>query len=587
MNNSDSATFDELGLRPELMSAIAESGYTTPSAIQAEAIPLILEGNDVIGQAATGTGKTAAFALPMLQQFEGRSEPHRPWGLVLAPTRELASQVSEAVKTYGADLSVRVAELVGGASIGAQIRSLERGVHIAVGTPGRVLDLTERGKLDLSGVRMAVLDEGDEMLDLGFAEELDAILAATPADRQTVLFSATMPPKMVEIAERHLDHPVSVTIDKTANDDAGLITHHLHLVHRTDKPAALARVLAVENPTAALVFCRTRDEVDQLVEVLGKRGLRAQALHGGMSQEQRTIALSRLRSEAAELVVATDVAARGLHIDHLSHVVNFDVPTSPETFVHRIGRVGRAGRTGVAITLATPAQRRLIDRIVDEAGIDLRPEPMPTASQLRAARVRRLEAEVTRRVGLDDPIQAELAAMVRSLATDHDVVDIAAAALAMSLVANDDDSIDIADATARRNKQEGRDKGPRRERGKPTGPMVTLKVGGGKHMGIRPKDLVGSIAGETGLSGSDIGNIAIMPKFSLVDVPADMADQVVQKMSGARIRGKQLTFARDRPKGKHGSRSTRPYERSPQGRASQRNKPQAQRKGTKAPRKRH
>ncbi|MEZ5280207.1 MAG: DEAD/DEAH box helicase [Acidimicrobiales bacterium] len=575
MQNSDPASFDELGLRPELLSAIAESGYSAPSAIQAQAIPLILEGNDLIGQAATGTGKTAAFALPILQNLEGPSEPKRPLALVLAPTRELATQVAEAVKTYGAELRVRVGELVGGAHIGGQIKSLERGVHIAVGTPGRVLDLMNRGHLDLSMVRTVVLDEGDEMLDLGFAEELDAILDATPTERQTVLFSATMPPKMVDIADRHLDHPVSVSIERNTSADASLIRHRLHMVHRTDKAAALSRVLAVESPTATLVFCRTRDEVDQLVEVLGQRGLRAQALHGGMSQEQRTIALGRLRSEAAELVVATDVAARGLHIDHLSHVVNFDVPTSPETFVHRIGRVGRAGRTGTAITLATPAQNRLIDRIVDETGIQLQPEPVPTAADLRRARVRRLGAEVTRRVGLDDPLQAELADMVRSMAADHDPIEIAAAALAMSLADNEDDSLDISDATSRRRKDTDRkDRGdrPRGPRTKPTGPMVTLKVGGGKHVGIRPKDLVGSIAGETGLSGSDIGNIAIMPKFSLVDVPAEHADRVVTTMNGATIRGKQLSFALDRPKGKHSGGSTRPYERSPQGRATQRNK---------------
>ncbi|MCP3939002.1 MAG: DEAD/DEAH box helicase [Actinomycetia bacterium] len=579
MSPENPTSFDELGLRPELLEAINESGYTTPTPIQAQAIPLMLDDSDMIGQAATGTGKTAAFALPILNRLEGGSESNRPSAIVLAPTRELASQVTDAIRTYGEKMRVRVTALVGGSPIGAQIRALDRGVHVAVGTPGRVVDLMNRGHLDLSGIKTAVLDEGDEMLDLGFAEELDAILDATPQERQTVLFSATMPPRMVALAERHLNHPVEVTIERGEGGGQGNVTHRLHIVHRSDKAATLARLIAVENPTAALVFCRTRDEVDQLVEVLGRRGLRAQALHGGMSQEQRTVSLGRLRSEAAELVVATDVAARGLHIDHLSHVVNFDVPTSPETFVHRIGRVGRAGRSGIAITISTPNQRRLVDRIVDETGIELQPEPVPSAAQLRSARVKRLGAEVNRRIGLDDPLQVELAEMVRSLAEEHDRVDIAAAALAMSLTDNADDRIDIADATRRNTKRDNRDKrddpsrGERGSRGKPSGPMVTLKVGGGKNLGIRPKDLVGSIAGETGLRGTDIGSIDIKPHFSLVDVPADHADRVISTMNGATIRGKKLTFARDRPRPAGGARSkARSYERSPQGRASQRSK---------------
>ncbi|MBX6387040.1 MAG: DEAD/DEAH box helicase, partial [Microbispora sp.] len=336
--------FADLALGPELLKALSGLGYEEPTPIQREAIPPLLEGRDLLGQAATGTGKTAAFALPMLQRLHAEGVDGEPGGLVLVPTRELAVQVSEAMHRYGRDLGTRVLPIYGGQPIGRQLRALERGVDVVVATPGRALDHIGRGTLPLKGLRMVVLDEADEMLDMGFAEDIEAILQETPEDRQTVLFSATMPPRIDGIARRHLREPVRIKIEREAPaaGETPLIRQSAYIVTRAYKPAALGRVLDVEAPTAAIVFCRTREEVDQLTETMNGRGYRAEALHGGMGQEQRDRVMGRLRSGTADLLVATDVAARGLDIEQLSHVINYDVPSAPETYVHRIGRVGRA-----------------------------------------------------------------------------------------------------------------------------------------------------------------------------------------------------------------------------------------------------
>ncbi len=382
-------TFAELGLRPELLSALTTLGYEEPTPIQADAIPELLAGRDVLGQAATGTGKTAAFALPALQLVDG--PPGRPIALVLVPTRELAVQVSEAIYKYGRGLRARVLPIYGGQPIGRQLGALRDGVHAVVATPGRAIDHINRGTLRLDDVRLVVLDEADEMLDMGFAEDIDAILEATPESRQTVLFSATMPPRIGAIAARHMRDAVRIEIEGAATDaeDTPLVTQRAFVVTRPHKAAALGRILDVEAPRAALVFCRTRTEVDQLTETLNGRGYRAEALHGGMNQEGRDRVMGRLRSGTAELLIATDVAARGLDIDLLTHVVNYDVPSAPEAYVHRIGRVGRAGREGVAITLAEPRELRLLGNIERRTGRPIPIEKVPSVAELRA---RQLEA---------------------------------------------------------------------------------------------------------------------------------------------------------------------------------------------------
>jgi ATP-dependent RNA helicase DeaD len=362
----DGPSFAEMGLRPELLVALDGLGYEEPTAIQREAIPPLLAARDLLGQAATGTGKTAAFALPVLHRLDPDERGGAPMALVLVPTRELAMQVSQAFHRYGRDLGVRVLPIYGGQPIWRQLKALERGVDVVVATPGRALDHLGRGTLVLDHLEVVVLDEADEMLDMGFAEDIEAILAEGPAYRQTMLFSATMPPRIDKLARRYLHEPVRVTVGHgvAAQPGAGpRIREAAYVVPRAHKPAALARVLDVEAPDAALVFCRTRTEVDELAETMNGRGYRAEALHGGMSQEQRDRVMSRMRGGATELLIATDVAARGLDIEQLTHVVNYDVPSAPEAYTHRIGRVGRAGREGVAITLVEPRQHRLLKAI--------------------------------------------------------------------------------------------------------------------------------------------------------------------------------------------------------------------------------
>ena len=454
----DAGTFADLALRPELLDALTALGYEEPTPIQREAIPPLLEGRDLLGQAATGTGKTAAFALPLLQVLEQRGRGSSPVGLVLAPTRELAMQVSEATHRYGRDLfgqgsGARVLPVYGGQPIGRQLRELERGVDVVVGTPGRVLDHISRGTLDLSELRTVVLDEADEMLDMGFAEDIEAILDAAPEARQTVLFSATMPSRVDRIARRHLRDPVRIEIrrEQPAAGEAPKVRQSAYVVARPHKPTALGRVLDVEAPEAALVFCRTREEVDQLTETLNGRGYRAEALHGGMSQEQRDKVMGRLRNQTADLLVATDVAARGLDVEHLTHVVNYNVPSAPEAYVHRIGRVGRAGREGVAITLAEPREHRMLKTIERVTGAKITMEKVPTVADLRARRLELTRAALRESL-LEDSLDG-FRAVVEALTDEFDVMDVAAAAVKLAHEASTgggaDDEQDIPQVAAR------------------------------------------------------------------------------------------------------------------------------------------
>ncbi len=385
----DATTFADLALCPELLRALSALGYEEPTPIQREAIPPLLQGRDLLGQAATGTGKTAAFALPVLERIPRHDRRGEPTALVLVPTRELAVQVSEAIHRYGRELGGRVLPLYGGQPIGRQLRALERGVDVVVATPGRALDHIARRTLRLRGLQMVVLDEADEMLDMGFADDIEAILQDVPEDRQTVLFSATMPPRIDGMARRHLHDPVRIQLGRATSPpgEASLVRQRAYVVPRAHKAAALGRVLDVEAPVAALVFCRTRDEVDQLTETLNGRGYRAEALHGGMDQEQPDRVMGRLCGGTAELLVATDVAARGLDIEQLTHVVNYDVPSAPDSYVHRIGRVGRAGRQGVAITLAEPREHRMLKTIERATKQRIAVEKLPTVADLRARRL--------------------------------------------------------------------------------------------------------------------------------------------------------------------------------------------------------
>ncbi|MCA1711726.1 MAG: DEAD/DEAH box helicase [Actinobacteria bacterium] len=554
-------TFADLALRPELLDALTALGYEEPTPIQAEAIPALLAGRDVLGQAATGTGKTAAFALPLLQGLE-RDRGQAPSGLVLTPTRELAVQVSEATHKYGRGLGARVLPVYGGQPIVRQLRELERGVDVVVATPGRALDHLQRRSLHLRALRTVVLDEADEMLDMGFAEDLDAILQATPEKRQTVLFSATMPSRVERIARTHLRNPVRIEIrrEPVAAGAAPQVRQSAYVVQRAAKPAALGRVLDLEAPAAAIIFCRTREEVDTLTETLNGRGYRSEALHGGMTQEQRDRVMGRLRAGTADLLVATDVAARGLDVEHLTHVVNYNVPSAPDSYVHRIGRVGRAGREGVAITLAEPREHRMLKTIERITGQKISMEQVPTVADLHARRL-----ELTRAALRESLLGDELERyrpVVEQLSDEFDVMQVALAAvkLAHESTTTQIDEEDIPEPprppreerpSAARPTRDERPSAARPTTGGRTrfaerAATARLFVGLGRSAGMRPQDLVGAIAGESNLRGKDIGAIEISDRFSLVDVPEAAADDVVKALRGAVIRGRKATVRRDR-----------------------------------------
>ncbi len=566
--------FSSLGLDERLVATLITMGYEEPTPIQGEAIPKLLARHDIVGQAATGTGKTAAFALPILQQLidAGNDRP-QPSVLILVPTRELAMQVAEATNRYARGLGLSVFPIYGGQPFSQQFRALERGVDVVVGTPGRVLDHIRRKTLKIGGVSLVVLDEADEMLDMGFAEDMDSILQETPKTRQTVLFSATLPPRIAAIAKRHLTNPVQIKIaqEQVAAGAAPRVRQTAYIVQRAYKLAALGRVLDLESPTSAIVFCRTRTEVDELSETLTARGYRAMALHGGMNQAQRDRVMKQLRGKTADLVIATDVAARGLDIEQLSHVINFEVPSSAESYVHRIGRVGRAGREGVAITLAEPREHRLLRNIEQATKQKIEMAKVPTVADLRARRLeltRAAIAETLAEGNLDD-----FRVVVESLTGEHDLMEVAMAAVKLahsSSGGEPDDEQEIPTSQPARDYGHGAG-GDRRgsttggasgtrygtdgasgtrgggsSRGRmPSAGITRLYIGLGRDAGIRPQDLVGAIAGESGIAGRDIGAIEIAERFSLVEVPEQSAQHVIASLKATKIRGKRLIVRLD------------------------------------------
>jgi len=565
----DTRSFADLALRPELQAALDALGYEEPTPIQREAIPPLLEGRDLLGQAATGTGKTAAFALPILQRLEpGRSK--HPFALILVPTRELAIQVSEAVHRYGRGLRARVVPIYGGQPIGRQIRALEDGVDVVVATPGRALDHLGRGTLNLDEIGVIVLDEADEMLDMGFAEDIETILGAAPEQRQTVLFSATLPPRINGIARHHQRDPIRIQIRGAApaEGQAPLVRQVAYLVPRSHKASALGRLLDVEAPNAALVFCRTREEVDTLSETLTARGYRAEGLHGGMTQEQRDRVMGRLRAGSADLIVATDVAARGLDVEQLTHVVNYDVPSAPESYVHRIGRVGRAGRAGVAITLLEPRQHRLLKTIEKVTGQRISIEKIPTVADLR---VRRLE--ITRsalhETLLEDDAE-EFRVVVDTLTDDFDLMEVALAAVKLlheatgGGPAEEEDIPDVVPRvdTAKRSAPGsgsgggspggggGGGGGARRYESVRSQGTTRIFVGVGRASKVRPQDLVGAIANETSLSGRQIGAIEIAHQFSIVEIPDSAVTEVIDALRATKIKGLRAKIDIFHPPGK-------------------------------------
>ena len=580
-----SAGFASLELHPKVVAALTALGYEEPTPIQMAAIPPLLAGRDVLAQAATGTGKTAAFALPLLHRLNLDAPPReRTAALVLVPTRELAMQVAEAIHRYGKALGAVAMPIYGGASMESQIRSLKRGVDVIIATPGRALDHIRRKTVHLAAVRTVVLDEADEMLDMGFAEDLEAILSATPKEKQVALFSATLPPRITAIAKTHLRDPHVIRIDAAAVNagNSAKVRQVAYLVPRAHKMAALGRILDVEQPKAAIVFCRTRTEVDELTETMNGRGFHAEALHGGLSQEQRDRVMKRFRAHTSELLIATDVAARGLDVSHVSHVVNYDVPSAAEAYVHRIGRTGRAGRTGMAITLAEPREHRMLKNFERVTGVAIETLAVPTVADLKARRLELTQATI-REVILGGELDV-WRGVVAALADEFELMDIAAAAVKHGAAGSDEEKVqeEIPSSASAREKHPARardderslkreDKSARgaavavrpatttaatttaaktpaakRSAAKPGWESTKLYVGAGRKLKIRPGDLVGAITNEMGLDSTMIGAITIWDRHSIVEVPESLADDIIKTLMATSIKGKRVLVRRDR-----------------------------------------
>jgi ATP-dependent RNA helicase DeaD len=530
--------FNDLNLQPQLVQAVTELGFTSPTPIQTGVIPLMLDGRDIIGQAQTGTGKTAAFALPMIQTIQTGQKYIQ--GLVLVPTRELATQVAGAISDLGRHTGVNVLAVYGGQAYGSQIGQLRRGVDIVVGTPGRLLDLIYRSVLDLGGIRTVILDEADEMLSMGFIEDIEAILSNTPADRQTALFSATLPAEIRRLAEKYMRDPQQVAVQhEQVTVDA--IEQRYYLVNSHEKAAALTRLFEVEEISSALIFVRTRVETTNLAGELSSRGFPAEALSGDLTQEARERTLDRFRQNKVQVVVATDVAARGLDIDNISHVFNYQLPDDPEIYVHRIGRTGRAGKTGIAITFVSSAERRRLSRVEAFTRKKIQLATLPSEEDLHAKR----EASLTGKMVIwlkRGRFQRERELAEKMVAEGYDPLDIAAAALK---VARGEDKqrpihpVTRVEEVTPRTPNRGSDREFRHnfsgENSHESG-MVRLTLKMGRQHGVSPNEIVGVIASRAEIPGYAIGKISIQASRSFVDIPEEMVPQVLARTRDARIR---------------------------------------------------
>jgi ATP-dependent RNA helicase DeaD len=517
-------SFAQLGLRPPITQALNDVGYEVPTPIQQQAIPLLLSKRDVIGQAQTGTGKTAAFALPILNNID--LDETAVQALVLTPTRELAIQVAEAVHTYSKHLGrVRTAPIYGGDSIQKQIGRLRGGVQVVVGTPGRIMDHLRRGTLDLSALKMVVLDEADEMLRMGFIEDIEWILGQAPDVRQTALFSATMPKEIRRIADRYLKDPANVEIKRKTVTVPTIEQHYVNAPEK-QKLNVLTRMLETEIAPSetTIVFTRTKLGAADLADKLQARGYGAEAMHGDMNQAQRETVIRRLRANQVDVVVATDVAAHGLDVENIGHVVNYDIPNDPESYVHRIGRTGRAGRAGKAVLFVTPRETRMMRDIERYTGQRMTPAKVPTQADVTARRMALFKESILKTLQGDE-LDVYLS-LVEDLAEEsgRDMAEIAAAAA--RLARGDKPLVVQLEPSAQQT--------PGTEPG-----MVRLFVNAGRDAGVRPADIVGAIANEAGVPGKSIGAIDIYDDFTFVDIPAEYQAQVLDGLSGAMLRSRQ------------------------------------------------
>ena len=539
-----STTFADLQIHPSVLRAIADVGYESPTAIQSATIPALMAGSDVVGLAQTGTGKTAAFAIPILSKIDVSSNATQ--ALVLAPTRELALQVAEAFSRYGAHLPrINVLSIYGGSSYAVQLAGLRRGAQVVVGTPGRIIDHLERGTLDLSRVDYLVLDEADEMLAMGFADDVERILSETPEYKQVALFSATMPAAIRKLTAKYLHDPFEVsTKAKTAT--AENISQRYIQVAGPRKMDALTRVLEVEPFEAMIVFVRTKQATEEVAEKLRARGFSAAAINGDIPQSQRERTIAALRDGGAkgiDILVATDVAARGLDVERISHVVNYDIPHDTESYVHRIGRTGRAGRSGSALLFVAPRERHLLKAIEKATRQTLAEAELPTVEDVNAQRVAKFADSITHALG--SPGIELFRKLVEDYEREHDV-PMADVAAALALQSRDGEEFLMAPEPP----PERREQRDRHERPRQTRDFATYRISVGKRHKIGPGAIVGAIANEGGLHRSDFGHIAIGPDFSLVELPAKLPKATVEKLERTRISGVLIDLRPDRGAGK-------------------------------------
>ena len=567
--------FSQLNLHPQVVKAVTDQGYTTPTDIQNDIIPIMLDGKDVTAQSQTGSGKTAAFALPILSNMVAGGDQVQC--LTIAPTRELAMQVAKSFEAYGKDVGVRVLAVYGGAAYGPQLSKLRRGVDVVVGTPGRLLDLIRKKHLDLSGVFTVVLDEADEMLSMGFIEDIESILKATPKVRQTALFSATLPTQIRRLADKYMKDPVSITVARKQMT-VSTIKQSYYLVNKErDKLAAITRLFEMEDISSALVFARTRISTGELAHELSRRGFTAEALNGDLSQDARIRVLNRFREHKIKVLVATDVAARGLDIDDISHVFNYALPQDPEVYVHRVGRTGRAGKDGVAITLLTPKDKGRIHRIERYTKQQMTQATLPTVAEIWAGREERLMNKV--RVWLERDRSKREFDLVSELAAEG-IDPLKIAAVCLKIMRSEENKRPIAEIGAvvekasrkgrkdrytkreggRNDRSRGRKDGRRSENGnrsengsrRDNGPavqgktshesgMVRLSLGKGKADGIRPNDIVGTIAYHANIPGYSIGKILIKQEHTFVDVPEQYISQVMAQKENFEIHKEKVS----------------------------------------------
>lgn len=578
--------FSELGLSDAVLKSLKDVGYEIPSAIQAATIPILLEGKDVVGLAQTGTGKTAAFALPILSRLDLSQKS--PQALVLAPTRELALQVCEAFEKYASHMKgVHVLPVYGGQGYGTQLSALRRGVHIVVGTPGRIMDHLEKGTLDLTELKYLVLDEADEMLKMGFAEDVETILADTPAEKQVALFSATMPAQIRRISKQYLTEPEEVTIKSKTTTSANITQRYL-MVSYPQKVDALTRILEVENFEGMIIFTRTKNETETLAEKLRARGYSAMAINGDVPQATRERTVEQLKSGKLDILVATDVAARGLDVERISHVVNFDIPIDTESYVHRIGRTGRAGRSGAAISFVTPRESRLLNAIERATRQPLTQMQLPSVDDVNVTRLARFDDAITEALTQTDSI-LQFREIVGHYIEHHDVpeADVAAALAVVAqggaplLLSAEDERAqryerdeqtrrDRAERGDRRERGDRGDRGgrppredryaredrpardrfnredrPERPRRENNQPMASYRIEVGKRQKVEPRQIVGALANEGGLNRNDFGAIKILPDHSTVELPAGLSRDVLSRLEGTRISGKLIEISLD------------------------------------------